>query len=70
MPRVKWGEKEIEICWSFTYLGSNIWPDGNHKAEVKIHIAQAKFAGKNEIRPRLDTKTRKMLNGTNAQMLS
>ena len=100
LPKVKWGEQEVDNSWVFIYLGSLFQADGDHTPDVQRRINKAKSrAGRLrhilqspdlelDLRLRLyiagccsvlcygseawylDDKRQKMINGTNAQMLS
>ena len=42
LPKVRWGEKEVDNCYRFIYLGSIFQVDGDHMSDVLARIAMAK----------------------------
>ena len=41
LGKVKWGDKEVDNCWVFEYLGSDFVPNGDHTSDLRKRIAQA-----------------------------
>ena len=42
LVKVKWGDRDVNNCWVFEYLGSDFVPSGDHLPDVRKRIAQAK----------------------------
>ena len=42
LPKVKWGDAEIDNCWLFEYLGSLFQADGDQTADVQRRCGMAK----------------------------
>mgnify|MGYP003327420054 FL=1 len=43
LPKVKWGDREVENCWQFPYLGSLFQPNGDQMPDVRSRCAMAKM---------------------------
>ena len=41
MSVVKWGEGQVDNCWTFEYLGPMFTPDGDQMTDVRRRIAMA-----------------------------
>ena len=42
LPKVRWGDEDVQNCWQFPYLGSYFQPNGDHLPDIKARCAMAK----------------------------
>ena len=42
LPKVKWGDEDVDNCWQFPYLGSLFQPDGDQMPDIRARCAMAK----------------------------
>ena len=42
LPKVKWGDEDVDNCWQFPYLGSIFQADGDQMPDIRARCAMAK----------------------------